>query len=392
MARAGGRLLLAAGADDRVWVERCRYWAEPMHEKRGRGAQRRRVHKPLILTGHGLALRVDQGTLLIKDGFTHHPQRQTNHRFFPRDRNMPSRIIIVDGSGNVTLDALGWLAEQDVPLVRIDWRGQVTAMIGNRAGPDHRLVRAQLAAQEEQKSAIKLATSVISAKLKNCIDTLRVLPSAGRAKKAIAVHQDAIGELRCSPPKSIRALLGIEGKAALAYFNAWKDLPLRWKGTTRKPIPDDWLKFTSRTSMQSTKVQNRNASHPINAILNYAYAILESRVHSQIVAHGYDPMISYLHSYDEGRPALVFDLMEPLRPVVDAAVIKFVQAHVFERADFTIRRDGVCRLNPAMAKHIIGLLELRLFGERLSEAPMLMRTVADGARLHGTPPIRGRRC
>jgi CRISPR/Cas system-associated endonuclease Cas1 len=39
------------------------------------------------------------------------------------------------------------------------------------------------------------------------------------------------------------------------------------------------------------------------------------------------------------RPALVFDLMEPLRPVVK--VLEFVRSHTFHPADFTIRPDGV---------------------------------------------------
>ena len=70
-----------------------------------------------------MGLRVDQGTLLVKDGFTHYPQVQDIRRFFPGDRNMPSRIIIVDGDGNITLDALSWLAQQNVPLVKINWQG-----------------------------------------------------------------------------------------------------------------------------------------------------------------------------------------------------------------------------------------------------------------------------
>jgi len=61
-------------------------------------------------------------------------------------------------------------------------------------------------------------------------------------------------------------------------------------------------------------------------------------------------MIGYLHSYDKNRAALVFDLMEPLRPVVDRTVLQFIQSHTFDSADFTIRQDGVCRLNPATAK------------------------------------------
>ena len=91
-------------------------------------------------------------------------------------------------------------------------------------------------------------------------------------------------------------------------------------------------------------------------MLNYAYAVLESRVRSEIAAHGYDPMIGYLHSYDKDRAALVFDLMEPLRPVVDRVVLDLVGSQSFESADFTIRTDGVCRLNPELAKRLVSRL------------------------------------
>jgi len=56
------------------------------------------------------------------------------------------------------------------------------------------------------------------------------------------------------------------------------------------------------------------------------------------------------------RPALVFDLMEPLRPVVHRKVLEFVRSHTFHPADFTIRPDGVCRLNPEMAGHVVRLV------------------------------------
>jgi CRISP-associated protein Cas1 len=352
-------------ADDIAWAERCEYWAAPIPKKKRRGAAPRRIHEPLVLRGHGVGLRVDQGTLLIKDGFTHYPQVQTIHRFFPRDRNMPSRIIIVDGNGNITLDTLSWLAEQNVPLVRIDWQGNVMTVISNSAGPDHRAVRAQLAAQADKGTTLRIATSLVLAKIQNMMGTLRGLPASERIEQAIGKQEDYRRLLKQSQPKSIQALLGVEGGSARSYFSAWQGLLLRWKGTSRKPIPADWLSFTSRTSLQSTKPQNRNASHPVNAMLNYAYTVLESRVRSEIVAYGYDPMIGYLHSYDKERAALVFDLMEPLRPVVDHAVLDFVHAETFDPADFTLRGDGVCRLNPELTRVLIRLLERRPFSINL---------------------------
>jgi CRISP-associated protein Cas1 len=93
----------------------------------------------------------------------------------------------------------------------------------------------------------------------------------------------------------------------------------------------------------------------VNAILNYAYAALQSQIQINAVAEGYDPTIGIMHEGNNGSAAFIFDLMEPHRPVVDRAVLEFVKAHVFDPADFVIRSDGVCRLNPEMARFVTGI-------------------------------------
>jgi CRISPR-associated protein Cas1 len=42
--------------------------------------------------------------------------------------------------------------------------------------------------------------------------------------------------------------------------------------------------------------RNRHATDPVNAMMNYAYAVLESQVLTATVAAGLDPTIGYLHS------------------------------------------------------------------------------------------------
>jgi hypothetical protein len=37
---------------------------------------------------------------------------------------------------------------------------------------------------------------------------------------------------------------------------------------------------------------------------------------------------------------------------LDRAVLDFVKGHVFDPADFTIRSDGVVRLNPKLGRHV----------------------------------------
>jgi CRISPR associated protein Cas1 len=95
------------------------------------------------------------------------------------------------------------------------------------------------------------------------------------------------------------------------------------------------------------------AAHPVNAILNYAYAALESEIRIKAISEGYDPTIGIMHEGNDGSSKFIFDLMEPERPKVDRAVLAFVGSHVFDPADFVIRGDGVCRLNPEMARMVV---------------------------------------
>jgi CRISPR/Cas system-associated endonuclease Cas1 len=73
----------------------------------------------------------------------------------------------------------------------------------------------------------------------------------------------------------------------------------------------------------------------------------------QVVAIGLDPTIGILHGNARGQHGLVFDLMEPQRPVVDREILGFVQSRTFHPADFTLTNDGVCRLNPELARHVV---------------------------------------
>lgn len=65
-----------------------------------------------------------------------------------------------------------------------------------------------------------------------------------------------------------------------------------------------------------------------NALLNYGYAILRSGAARAVVAAGLHPSIGIHHS-NKGNPmALVDDVMEPFRPLVDLAVLRLIRAGV----------------------------------------------------------------
>lgn len=87
-------------------------------------------------------------------------------------------------------------------------------------------------------------------------------------------------------------------------------------------------------------------------MLNYAYAVKVAQLQIEAVADGYDPYSGIMHHSRNDFPAYAYDLIEPQRPKVDAAVLAFAQSQKFSGADFILRDDGVCRLSSQLARAV----------------------------------------
>ena len=342
-----------------AWSERNEYWLTKPDKRRGRRAVRERTKEPLILCGHGVSMRIERGTLLIKNGFTHHPQEQDTFRFFRGDLTLPPKIIMLDGSGSLSFDVISWLAEQNVSLTRIGWQGDVVSIIGGSgAAYDSERVRWQMETRADHQRRLDFCCALIAEKIANSVVTLKTsLPDTPQRTIAIGRAEVAIDQLERRAVRSVTDILMIEAGAAAAYFTAWRGLPLNWRSRARFPIPDAWLFAGPRRAVRESQfATNRRASHPVNAMLNYGYAILHSQVQIEAVSQGYDPRFGVMHESRPDAQALILDLMEPARPTVDAAVLKFITTQTLSGADFVIRDDGVCRLAPQIARRICGLV------------------------------------
>lgn len=309
---------LAVASD---WGDRCRYWAAKADATPTRRRRERRT-EPLVLSGHGLAIRVDRRCLIVKGGNTHYPGEARELRYFRGGLDTPPRIVALDGSGTLTLDALDWMAEQEIAFVRINYDGtQSIAMnpTGYAGNPDKIIWQRETRDNAERQLAFAIKTT--REKLDAALETLgNHLPKSDNQSAAIVVTEKALAEL--PKAESLSALLGIEGKAANAYWRSWHGIELRWKAKTRYPIPDEWRVFRSRSSvLNNGKLKNLHASNPVNAMLNYAYAVLLTQMRIKAIAEGYDPMLGILHDQRTKRkemsPSFALDLMEPFRPVVD---------------------------------------------------------------------------
>jgi hypothetical protein len=84
-------------------------------------------------------------------------------------------------------------------------------------------------------------------------------------------------------------------------------------------------------------------------MLNYLYALLESEASLALAALGLDPGIGVLHVDTPARDSLACDLMEPIRPKVDAFVLDWITREPLHREWFFEQRNGNCRLMAAFA-------------------------------------------
>lgn len=336
------------------WATRNEHWISELANSTMPRRRRERQKEPLILCGHGVSLRVDGGTLLVRNGLTHYPQQREEFRFFKGEPAIPPRIIMLDGSGCISFDVLDWLAEQGVTLVRINWQGEVVSVIGGSGfAADRDKVRWQTETRADPARRMQFATRLIAEKLAGSIETLEaVIPGSRSRDAAIDLLSRVREELLARTPHELSDLLGIEGRAAAAYFKAWEGMPLRWKRSVHRPIPDSWHAIGPRASVRAGKAKNRRAAQPLNAMLNYAYAVLQAQMQIEAVSEGYDPTLGVMHTSFDGSPALVLDLMEPRRPKVDAAVLRFALSEAFRPVDFVIRSDGTVRLIPQLAKRM----------------------------------------
>ncbi|PWE17810.1 CRISPR-associated endonuclease Cas1 [Marinicauda salina] len=345
-----------ATSDD--WASRCRYWLRVHEESIPRRKRRERQAHPLILTGQGLSIRVQRGALTIRDGNTHYPAEIREHRFFKGALDRPPRIVVVDGSGEITLDAIDWLAEQDIPLIRLRWDGRAISVVGEpayAADPDKAAWQTAARTNEAERVAfgMPLIRDKIEATLENLADHM---PPSEARNRAARTAEAALKALDDAPPRTVFDLIGIEGKAAKAYFRAWAETPIRWKGLKQHPVPEDWLTYASRSALRAKKVpSNRRATHPVNAMLNYAYGILEARTRLQVIAEGYDPTRGIVHGdkTDPDRETLVFDLMEPGRPLAERRVLTLLREHIFHPADFVVTEKGTCRVAAEITRNIL---------------------------------------
>jgi len=298
----------------------------------------------LQLAGYGIRVSVERGHLRVEDGVG---RSRRVGRFYRADRSL-RRLIVLGHSGEITLDALRWLHDVGASFAQIDTDGRVIAAAGPVKLQDARLRRAQARAVERDRGP-EIAKVLVREKLVGqlrVLDRIRAVVPMSNVSLAASVIERAIDRLAAQG--SFDQIRWVEGEAASAYWRAWSAVPVRFERADVEKVPFHWTSFGRRASLLTGNP--RRASNPANAVLNYLYAIAEAEARIAALGVGCDPGIGILHADQKMRDSLACDLMEPVRPVVDAWALDLFEARTFRKADFFETREGGCRILPSLSR------------------------------------------
>jgi CRISPR-associated endonuclease Cas1 len=262
----------------------------------------------------------------------------------PRVGHGLRRLVVIGSDGMVSFAALRWLADQNAAFVMLERDGSVLATTGPVRPSDARLRRAQALA-DNNGTAIQLAIELITKKLAG-------QEKVARERLHNLVVAESIAKLRSGLPavRRLEAVLSIEASAALAYWSAWSNLEIQYPRIDLRRVPDHWQTFGARVSPLTGSP--RLAVNPPNCILNFCYAILESEARLAAAELGLDPGLGVLHKDTPNRDSLACDLMEPVRPLVDAYLFDWMNRGPLRREWFFEQPNGNCRLMGSFAAQL----------------------------------------
>lgn len=140
--------------------------------------------------------------------------------------------------------------------------------------------------------------------------------------------------------KSINELMGCEGRARDAYYQAFN--------------------IILRNGFGIEKREKQPPSNPVNALISFANSMIYSTVLSEIYHTQLNPTISYLHEPRERRYSLSLDIAEIFKPLIaDPVIFKLVNNNMISLDDFD-EDIGWCYMNETGRKKFLKEFDQKL--------------------------------
>ncbi|MDA8338848.1 MAG: CRISPR-associated endonuclease Cas1 [Nitrospiraceae bacterium] len=217
--------------------------------------------------------------------------------------------ILISTAAYITTDAIKMAMENNIDIVFIDEHGNPYGRVWHSKLGSTTLIRRRQFEIAETEGGLNLALEWVKTKFGNQIGMLQRLRQTRPHKSAeITSYIDklqnvlnGLDALSGTIEECRGSIMGMEGSGGRIYFEALSSLmPDRFKfnGRSRNPAKDEF-----------------------NALLNYSYGVLYSKVEKACIIAGLDPYVGFIHTDHYNKKSLVFDLIENYRIWADETVI-----------------------------------------------------------------------
>lgn len=304
---------------------------------------------PLLISGFGTTINVENRRLIINNKL-----KKERIEFLPHQ--IPHDSIVIDGhTGQISFEAMRWLAKHDIPITLLNWDGNLL-LTANPPGPTNGKTKIkQYSKYVDDKERSYIADQIIKVKISHSLNLLRELSRYHEEIDIKKVEQAFANEYSYylkSKGKSrnnsdFHNLQSYEGKVAIQYWNNLQKV-------INKLVPD--FNFQSRRNKSNS--WNMNASDEVNALLNFGYSLLEAQVRKCVNTVGLDPTVGYVHELHHSKMPLVYDLQELFRWVIDLSVIQMLEEKKLKKIDFITTENYHIRLREHTAQMLIARLKL----------------------------------
>lgn len=233
-------------------------------------------------------------------------------------------------------------ASKNIALTFLDRRGRFLARVVGESYGNVVLRKTQYRISDSQTDRLHYAKHFIFGKIANQKWMLERATRENPMRIDVPVFKETSARLSsmlkdvlaCNDEESLR---GIEGQAALLYFQLFNQLILQQK--------DDFVyKMRSR----------RPPLDRVNALLSFTYTLLMKDTAAALENVGLDSYVGFLHTDRPGRQSLALDVMEELRSVVaDRFVLKLINKKMVSAQDFIEKENGAVLLTDDARKKFL---------------------------------------
>ncbi|MGH7957708.1 MAG: CRISPR-associated endonuclease Cas1, partial [Opitutaceae bacterium] len=265
--------------------------------------------------------------------------------------------VAIFGAATVSTALLQTLCEKDIAVSYFSSGGFFYGLTRGQSLKNVFTRIAQFGVASDPLETLRIARLMVNGKIRN---QRKMIMRNHSAPPITATERLKYAAQSALEAQAIGELLGIEGAAALVYFEnfsgmiksaddideaivgAGAGIPAGVAETRPPRRAKGDAAGQQFFSFDFTRRNRRPPRDAVNALLSLGYSMLARDCTVAAHAVGFDPYVGFHHQPRFGRPALALDLMEEFRPLIaDSVALTLINTRVISPTDFVRAGDAI---------------------------------------------------